>query len=500
MFHKINQFFLKNKFAVSVFFILLIALIFRFYNYPFRFALGPDQAGFAIQSKFALESFSLPLLGPFSSGAPFQTGGEWYWFIMLGYLIFPFTNIAPWIFLTLSSVVFILILILYAKKIEDKKFALIVGLLAAISPAQITQSVNLTNQSPQALFSVLALYSSHLLLKTNKSIYSFFIGLFIGISSAIHLQGGALVTIFLITVIVGRIKSLKIYLTFLLGAFLAWLPVLIKDIDNNFYNSKNMINYYLFNENAISYEALGRRWLTFVGEFVPNSWALVSGGFSFISIFIISSSILIFLFLLFNRKLKKDWIIIFCVYLISIFILRYTRTPIFESYIVFLHPFIYLITGFVIYYFYKYKKLLGIFILAIIIISTLQKTEAEIKATTHDKFNFEIYSIKLEKGYPEKKYAIYDYKFSNKLFAIPFVFHLYSDKKLNDDGVPIGINIATTSASFNSKYKPILKAKPGGFELYDLSDYTKEELKDLGWDGINPSMLYDATQNWYKDN
>ena len=71
---------------------------------------------------------------------------------MLGTVLFPFSIIGPWIFITFIYVLFVYLIILLARELIDKTFALIVGLLTAVSTAQIAQAVSLTNQSPQAIF------------------------------------------------------------------------------------------------------------------------------------------------------------------------------------------------------------------------------------------------------------------------------------------------------------------------------------------------------------
>lgn len=256
---------------LSVIALLLFAAILRFYDYAHRFALASDQAGFAIVSHYALETKQLPLLGPFSSAGPFQTGGEWYWYIMVGSVLFPPSIIAPWIFLTLSSVALVFLMVLIGKALISKKFGLLLGGIAAVSTAQVIQSTNLTNQTPMALFSAFAILSFLRFVQTKKHHYLFFLGLSVGVAASIHLQGVALVPFILFAFVFYKVFSIKGILLCILGFFLAWVPVLIVDVQNNFFTTKNMADYYLFNKNPIPYEALGRRWLTFVTDFIPNA-------------------------------------------------------------------------------------------------------------------------------------------------------------------------------------------------------------------------------------
>ena len=143
---KIKLFLKSHRFGVCVFFILIFATVLRFYNYENRWGLAYDQAHDSIVARYALENYKTPLVGPFSSAGPFQTGGEWYWFIMVATVFYPNAVITPWVVLTLLHVLFVLLIIFVGKELVNKKFGLIVGLLATVSTAQIAQATNLTNQ------------------------------------------------------------------------------------------------------------------------------------------------------------------------------------------------------------------------------------------------------------------------------------------------------------------------------------------------------------------
>lgn len=485
----------NNYFIIFTIFILVLAFVFRFYDYQDRYALGPDQAGFALQSKFALESGQLPLLGPFSSAGPFQTGGQWYWFVMLGYLLVPFSYLAPWIFLTLSSILFIILIMFFSKKLIDEKFAIIVGVLSAFSTGQVAQSVNLTNQSPMALFSLGALISAYLLVKTNKSIFSFILGLLIGTAASIHLQGVAMIPIFISTFIIFKIVNPKKILLFIFGGALPWIPVLVTDLNNNFYTVKNMVYYYLLNKDPIPFEALGRRWLTFAFDFIPNSWANVVGGSLAISYFIIISSVVLFTYLIVTKKIKKEWIIIYLSLGISFILLRYTRTPIFYSYIVFLHPLIFLITGYVIYNFFKINRALGFLVISIVIIATFFRTAEEIKISGVPKtYIIESY-VTLKNFNPNSKFTIYDHKYETSGHSLPLVFLLEKNNSNSLNGIKIGVSVSTNSAKF-SEYQRI--SVPNQLELYNLDKYKENELLTKEWIEISPERIFNVTQNWYK--
>ncbi len=494
---KVKRFFVRNWFLILVVIILLIAFILRFYDYGDRFALGPDQAGFALQAKYAVQNDLLPLLGPFSSAGPFQTGGEWYWFVMIGYLLFPSHFLAPWIFLTLTSIIFILLIMFYANKLIDRKFAVVVGIFTAVSTAQVAQSTNLTNQSPMAIFSVIALISSFYLLRSNKSLYAFIMGLMIGIASSIHLQGIAMLPIFISTFIFGRIFNFKKIAYFIFGGLVPWIPVLLKDSENNFFTVSNMINYYVLNDNPIPFEALGRRWLTFIFDFIPNSWANVIGGNIFIGYLIIILAILIFIYLGIKKKLTRDWLVIYFSLGISIILLRYTRTPIFYSYIVFIHPMILLISGYVVYFIYKNNKYLGIILFLLITFGSIIRTIDEIKITGVEKTNLTENLQHINKFSQNLNPVIYDYDYKTSGITLPLVFMLESNTRNNHlSDKNLGFSISTSSSEFK-ELPMLLNSSAGAIEIYDLPQNLFEG-DGTGWILISGERIFNITQNWYK--
>ena len=56
-----------HKFKVAVIAILLISIFLRFYNFENRWGLAYDQARDVLVAREGLNSFGLPLIGPFAS-------------------------------------------------------------------------------------------------------------------------------------------------------------------------------------------------------------------------------------------------------------------------------------------------------------------------------------------------------------------------------------------------------------------------------------------------
>ncbi|KKQ34136.1 MAG: hypothetical protein US51_C0052G0006, partial [Microgenomates group bacterium GW2011_GWA2_37_6] len=209
-----------------------------------------------------------------------QTGGEWYWFIMAGTVFNQSEVITPWIFLTLTYVFFVVLIVFVGKELLGKKFGILLGILTTVSTAQIAQGVNLTNQSPLALFSLFAIWSMVKYVRTKKIKYLFLLGFSVSFAISLHFQGVALLTLVLATIVIERV-GLRGIISAILGLFVPMVPLILFDLKNDFINFQNIIQYYLHDQYKISLDVLGRRWKTYAGVFWPNAWAHVIGGHAF---------------------------------------------------------------------------------------------------------------------------------------------------------------------------------------------------------------------------
>lgn len=475
--------------------IFLIAIFLRFYNYDNRWGLAGDQAHDAIVSHYALDNRKMPLLGPFSSAGAFQTGGEWYWIIMVGIQMYPYSIISPWVFVTILSVVFIFFIIKAGEKLVDKWFGLLVGAFAAFSTAQITQSTNLTNQSPLALVALLAIFSSIQFTQTKKKAYLFFLGLTVSLASSIHLQGTALFLLIPITMIINRVFSIRELFLVGSGMILPWVPVIWVDIGNNFYNTANMISYYFHDQYKIPFEVLGRRWLTYGSDIIPGVWGLVVGGNKPVSYIIIVELFIVGLHSLIKKKISKEWFILFIGFTLMISLVRYTRTPLFDSYFVFLHPFFLLITAWLVYKLFVINKIFGVLLCMTIIVGSFIRIYPNITGKENiAPHRSELWKNILTIKYPGKKFKIYDASYRHVSKSLPLVLLLQKENLLDENGVKIGV--AATRSAEQGQY-PIIK-EGRIFLLLDLNNSSKKYLQKGNWVSVNPKDVYYSTEEWYK--
>lgn len=492
-----HEFFTRNWFIFSFIALLFLSLLLRFYNYPNRWGLAYDQAHDALVARYAVQAGKVPLLGPFSSAGPFQTGGEWYWIVMLPVFISSDFVLPSWIFITIMHVIFVGVIMLTAKMIEGKRFALIAGFLATFSTAQIAQSVSLTNQSPISFFAALSIYSATCYISTKRSIFIFLTALFIGCASAIHLQGVALLMLLLsVFLFTAKISWRKIPLM-VLGLIIPWLPVLFYDFYHQFFNFNNMIQYYLHDQYKISLDVLGRRWLTYGGVLIPQIWGRIVGGGKVLGYVEIIGIACTFLFANMRKDSKNIWNTLALTTIFMLILIRYTRTPLYDSYFVFMHPFIILLTSYFILRVIRLYFIAGSVLLLVILIGSMSADIPELRGGYNytPTFANDFANALIEK-YPNEKFAIYDNNVAYREKSLSLVLFLDSKKKVDDNGHRIGLTVRQSDG--NRNYDPVI-GKERETQLFNLNGSSSADLRKDNWVLVSPKTIYNNTEEWSKN-
>lgn len=481
--------------------VVLFSAFLRFYKFGDRWGLAYDQAHDAIIAQYALQMHKFPLLGPFSSAGPFQTGGEWYWFIMLGKLFFPFTIMGPWILLVLTQILFVGLMIYVGKIIGGKVMGLVAGLFAAVSPVEIAQAINLTNQSLLNISALLLIIFAVLYLQTKKNKYLFFLGIFTSLGATIHLQGVPLVIFSFFTLIAAKERSKKGIGLFLLGVLLPIAPLIYIDFFHKWFNTKNMLQYFLHDQYKISLDSLGRRWTTYIINLWPLLLGNTLGGNIILGYgFLIAGTALLVRSIL-KRKFTLSWILIVVTFIIFVYFLKNVRTPIFDSYIMFLHPLIFLISAAIVTFSIRKNFIVGLLLLILVVGFAMQKNILDIKnAANWSSIRARGWVKVLTAKYPGKKFALYDYNFRSTTQSGPLVMYLQYEDKLDDKGYKIGFGSPSKKESVYSDnyFNNEIKENIYGFVMIDLSSSTSAQLAKDTWGPVNPSYMYNAQEDWYK--
>lgn len=491
---KFKLFIGKHWFSIFVFFIITLSIFLRFYNYENRWALAADQARDALVGREALSQHKIPIIGPFSSAGAFVTGPQWYWLIALATAIYPGYVLTPWIALTISFVLAVYIMILIGTEIYGKLFGLLLGLLTAVSPSQIAQSTNLTNPSAVVIFSVLAVYFCLRYIKTGRSSFIFLFIFFISISINMHFQSIGLLIMIPIALFMQRPKIKQ--LAYIIGGFvIPFIPLIIFDLNNNFFNTRGIIDYYLYGQYKIY---TPNRWLTYVTEYWPLAWSHIIGGakeFGYF-IFIVFTTSIFYLGVI-KRNIPKQILFSILVFFCMFLLLRYYRGERHDGYILFTHPFVLILCGWVILNLIKLNKILGYAFLGIIIAASLNVNILTIKNSTNNTaLKVKDWKEQLISMYPDEKFNVYDSKGENKTFSLPLSLFLDVDGRASDNGMNIGI---TYNSHDKLKYNSMIEDEKGN-RILNLNGATHQDLKEDGWFNASPDAVYKETEEWFINN
>ncbi|MEN9407885.1 MAG: hypothetical protein RLZZ455_1101 [Candidatus Parcubacteria bacterium] len=492
MIRKYGVFFSSHRFAIACFSIILLAAFLRFYDIHNRFGLAYDQARDLLVARESIREAMLPLIGPFASAGQFVYGPQWYWILMAVLLISPSWFLMPWVFLGILSCFSVFLLMKTGELIGGRMLAIIVGILAAFSPGEIAQSVNLSSPSMSGIFSVIALYFFVKLLTKKKEMDVFLLSFFVSTAIMIHFQSIGLIPLLVIGFLLGK-KTIKFSLVYILGFVIPLLPLFYFDITNNFLESRHVIEFYLHGQDRIYYP---NRWLTYISVYWPAAWARIVGAHIVIGYIGFLSFFILFAMFLYKRRPNRIPLGISVFLCINIVLLRYYKGQLFDSYLVFLHGAVLLMMAIFIYYIYLWKKIAGIFFLFFVAMASLHGVYLESKGSANGTFlRSESVARVLEGKFPEKNFSVYDYRYQSPGVSLPIVLYLDYKQRVSETGVKIGVTSFADAASMSAF--PIIDTSLD-VALLDLSASSEGELEQVGWGGVNPSDVQRSTVLWYR--
>ena len=145
--------------------------------------------------------------------------------------------------------------------------------------------------------------------------------------------------------------------------------------------------------------------------------------------------------------------------------------------------------------FYKGKFiLLGlVIVLSLVILSMIKNIPEIMNAENHTAFLSKRWMDQINEKYPKEKFAIYDLRLIYRDKSVPLVLFLQTQKRIDNDGVKLGLFIATSGAKIEH---PIIIGDRGGYQILNLSSSTSAELDSAGWAFVNPSVIYSSIEEW----
>lgn len=484
---------LNNK--IILYLILALATFLRFYNYHNRWGLAYDQARDFLVGYFALNNGLIPLIGAFSSAGQFVYGPQWFWIISLMSAVFPSAIATAWIVQTLLYILSVYFMFLIGKELFSEKFGLLLAFLTAISNTQVLLSTNLTSPSIVGIFSVFCTFFFIKVIKYSKPRDFFILAFLVSTTVNIHFQAVGLFFLLIIAFLT-KIKLKNLLLIFL-GIIIPFIPLIIFDLKTNFFETRNMIDYYLYGQQRLY---VPNRWLTYAGVFWPKSWSEIIGNQIIIGYFFMVLLGIFSIIDIVKRKMKKEFFALLVITFLIFVMLRYYKGFIFGSYLIFINPFILIFSSYVSYKLYKVKSFIFYIVLLVITFSTMTVNWKNLNEATNktaaDSFRW---TNDLIKKYPDKKFAFYDYRYEYSEKSLAFSLYMYNRGKIDDNGFRVGVvrNAPDIILREITKF-PIIYNK-SEVKLIDLNSSSSADLVKNNWVFINPSGIYESTEGWYKN-
>lgn len=480
--------------------IIIIAVFFRFYNFPLRYGLGEETVRDAVVGIEGARELQFPLVGAFSSAGPF-TFGPWFYYQLIIFNLLTQSVYASWIYLGLASTLCVVVLYKIGELVEGKTFGLILALFSALSHALIIAATHLTTQNLTNIYALLAIWIFlKLVLQKLSNWWGFIFGIILGIGINLHYQMGGLL-ILPVVLLIYKPKQFLYFITSLIGIGVTFLPLLFFDMNNHWFTVRNMLYYIQYGKNAIY---VPNRWLFYLRDFWPSYWADVLGVPQIIAAIIILLFLSLIIYKYFKRQLPAYIILLLIAFAFNFILLRYYWGPRFFGYLNFLRPFVFLFTGYVLLTIYKVRLGKYIFFPSMLFLLVFI-LPGSVERLNPDPFTLEMQkSVEvLESSYPSAKFKIYKCAKSYTAIAYSVVFLLDKKDKLADSGMSLGIKTPSC------QYPDIVKATKSGeivdklyptisnTALVDFSSRSEGSLKDANWQAVSFKSIFDEEARWW---
>ncbi|MEK7129643.1 MAG: hypothetical protein AAB803_01365, partial [Patescibacteria group bacterium] len=250
-------------------------------------------------------------------------------------------------------------------------------------------------------------------------------------------------------------------------------------------------------------------WLFYLRDFWPQFWAYTLGLPKLAGIPLLAVVAGTFLLALHKKQLSKPWILLLLVFGVNFLTLRYYWGERFFGYLQFLHPFIFLFTGFVLWKILSFNRLLGILTLVALVVAMLPASIRELPADYPNLMARKDLAL-IKQVLPDQPIRIYSCKRRAFSRTIALAYLLHVDKTLTGvGGTALGYWDADCgyppTASVNSySQTPVINQLESFYpnlpssSLIKLTHATPSALVSSGWgDPVTPKGIFEATVRWW---
>lgn len=475
--------------------ILFLATGLRLWNFPLRYGLREETVRDAVIGIEAARELQLPLTGAFSSLGSFTFGPLYVYQLALATLLFK-SVYSPWIYLTICSICYIAVIYKVGKILLGDRFGLLLAFLAAISPAQIISATHLTSHNLTNIFAILAIYVFLKMLKEEKSTWwGFSLGVVIGIAMNLHYQMiGLLILPLLLSI--NNPRSYKQLLAAASGVVVTFIPMLIFELNNHWFNVKNMADYFVNGRKRIY---VPNRWLFYLRDFWPGFWADTFGVPTLFGKILMSFSGIVIVYLFIKKRLSKEFVMLCVAFTFNFILLRYYWGERFFGYLNFMRPYVFIFTAYSLVQIWQKRmlKIIPILVLIAFVYYSLPRIKFDAAPDPFSQQMIQKISL-VERQTGNKKYQIYtcgetyDGGYNAETFSLAFIAELH--KKFSTGAEKIGYwREGCQLPSKNKKLYPQIDDT----NLLILSEATEKELADNGWQALSFSSIYDQYARWW---
>lgn len=471
--------------AVTLLVIMLAAVFFRFYNTPNRYGFDYDPTRDALIVDYAIKTFQLPLIGPPSGIGSFNFGPWYYYQLILFKIIFPVAY-APWIYIGILSTITVFIMYKIGELLKGKTLGLLLGVLTALSPAETGQIRALSNPTLVPFYSVLTIWMFIKFIKKTPSLWMIFLwGIVLGIGINNHYQLLGFLLLPIILFIYRKENRLINIISFTIGIFITFLPLLLFNYIHGWATVKGL---YLYITQEAGSKYIPNRWLYYVRDFWPAFLSYVLGLPSLLGLPVGLSIGFSVLYLLIKRQLSNVYIFLIITFLISFFALRFFPGQREYYYLLYLHPFIFIFLSLVLFKLFSFKlgRFIGFLFLSVILIGmTLQSVER--LASAGDQKQFKTEAKEIASNFPDKKFILYECSSSQKNRTRGVVFFLNTFKKISEAGIKIVYpNEKCPLPAINNLPLKYLR----DINAVDVSYASEKLLLEYGWKPVTSKTVF----------
>ena len=243
-----SRFLKKYWHLIALALIILLGSFLRFYRLPQSTSFLNDTVRDIDKVREIIQERKLVLLGPPTSIGSKEVGyGTVYFGPIFYYLLLPFLFLSrldpmgPVLFVAALNSLSILGIFFLGLKIFDREYlALIISSLLCFSAGHIYYSRFVWNPNLLVFFSILSLIFFYLSLENKNSVYSFLLGIFLGVTIQLHYVS-VFLGIFSFGYFFLKKEKRKFLFWMLLGELIIFSPLLIFELRHNYLNLRSLI-------------------------------------------------------------------------------------------------------------------------------------------------------------------------------------------------------------------------------------------------------------------